>query len=205
MYSLNWFPIGGFVKIKGEDGGSEADADSFGSKSAWIRIQVLIAGVLMNFLFAWILLSGTFMFGTYQDVTGEHLAGSRILIQGVEEGSPAQQMGLRVGDILLSGEKQVFKSVEDVQIYVKKNGGKEIVVNIQRGEKEIQLRGVPRQQAESGQGALGISGMGEVVVVKFSLWESLKKGLVEIGMIILLMFDVFKRLFSGNSSGLTVT
>ncbi len=205
VYSLNWFPIGGFVKIKGEDGEGKNDADSFASKPAWARIAVLVAGVSMNFLFAWVLLSTTFMLGTYQDVTGEHVAGAKILIQGIEDRSPAQKMGLQIGDILLSSAEGKFASVEDVQAYVKANKGQEVSLLVQRGKKQLQLVGVPREQTETGQGALGISGLAEVVTAKFSFFESFWKGLIEIGTIMLMMLEVIKQLFVGNKAGLAVT
>ncbi len=205
IYSLNWFPIGGFVKIKGEDGEDRKDSSSFASKSAWARIQVLSAGVLMNLLFAWILLSMTFMLGTFQDVTGENVPGAKILIQGIEDNSPAQKMGLQIGDVLLRGDGVNFSSVENVQTYVKENKGKEIMFFIQRSGKEIQLKGIPREQLENGQGALGIAALGEVVTVKFPFFESLEKGLIEIGTIIILMLEVLRKIFSGNQAGLTVT
>ena len=205
IYSLNWFPIGGFVKIKGEDGDGKKEADSFASKAAWRRIAVLVAGVLMNFFFAWILLSATFMFGTYQDVTGEHVAGAKILIQSIEDKSPAQQMGLKIGDVLLAGSDGPFATVEDVQNYVKANKGKEIPLQIQRGNNKLQLRGIPREQTNTGQGALGISGLSEVITTKFSFFESLWKGLTEIGTIMLMMLEVLRKLFTGNRAGLAVT
>lgn len=205
IYSLNWFPIGGFVKIKGEDGDGKKDSDSFAGKSAWIRIQVLIAGVLMNFVLAWILLSATFMIGTYQDVTGTDMSGSKILVQGIEDNSPAQKMGLKVGDVLLRGGDVAFVNVESVQKYIKENKGKEVILSVERGNKELQLRGVPREQTETGQGSLGISNFGQVVTTRFSFFESLWKGLVEIGTIMLLMFDVIRKLLTGNNAGLTVT
>ncbi len=205
VYSLNWFPIGGFVKIKGEDGGEKKDTDSFSSKPAWARIAVLAAGVVMNFLFAWVLLSATFIIGTYQDVTGDHVAGSKVLIQAVEDKSPAQKMGLQIGDVLISGGSGAFATVEDVQSYIKANAGKEIPLYIQRGKRKLQLKGTPREQTEAGQGALGISGLAEVVTAKFSFFESLWKGLVEIGMVMLMMLEVIKKLFVGNRAGLTMT
>lgn len=205
VYSLNWFPIGGFVKIKGEDGEEKKDADSFASKSAGARISVLIAGVLMNFLLAWFLLSMTFMLGTLQDVTGERVPGSKIIIQGIEENSPAQQMGLKMGDFLLAGESGAFASVENVQTYVNENKGKEISLYVQRAGKEIKLSGIPRSQPENGRGALGISAMAEVVNRKFSFLAAFWKGLLEIGAIMLMMLDVIGKLVAGNKTGLEVT
>jgi regulator of sigma E protease len=52
IYSINWIPLGGFVKIKGEGGEDREQQDSFAAKAAWKRVLVLSAGVLMNFLLA---------------------------------------------------------------------------------------------------------------------------------------------------------
>lgn len=206
IYSLNWFPIGGFVKIKGEDGGEKKEKDSFASKSAWTRIKVLIAGVSMNFILAWVLLSATFMLGTYQDVTGEHNPAAKVLAEGIEKNSPAEKMGMHIGDILLSGGAGVeFHSVEDVQKYTNDNRGKDITLTVERGKSRLKLTGVPRSENVQGQGALGISNIGEVVMVRFSILGSLKKGFFEIGSIFMMMFFVIKQLFSGNNAGLEVT
>ncbi|MEI7621914.1 MAG: RIP metalloprotease RseP, partial [Candidatus Moraniibacteriota bacterium] len=205
VYSLNWFPIGGFVKIKGEDGDGKKEQDSFSSKPAWARVLVLAAGVLMNFFFAWLLLSATFMLGSYQDVTNQKVNGAKVLVQSVEENSPAQKMGLQAGDILLGNETEKFATVENMQAYVNANKGSEILLKVQRGKSEIQLAGTPRQQVSEGQGALGISSLSEVVMKRFSFFEALQEGWFEIGAIILLMLETFGRLFSGNRAGLTVT
>src|SRR3989338_11438162 len=62
-YSINWIPLGGFVKIKGESGEQAHDPDSFASKSAWKRFVVLIAGVAMNLVLAAVLFSIGYMAG----------------------------------------------------------------------------------------------------------------------------------------------
>src|SRR6476659_10642491 len=61
-YSLNWLPIGGFVKIVGENGDS-GDPRSFGNAPAWQRIIVLAAGSMMNLLLALIIFTGLYISG----------------------------------------------------------------------------------------------------------------------------------------------
>ena len=63
VYSINAIPLGGFVKIKGEDGDQAPEADSFGSKPAWQRACVIAAGVSSNVIAGWLLLSILFMAG----------------------------------------------------------------------------------------------------------------------------------------------
>jgi regulator of sigma E protease len=61
-YSLNWIPLGGFVKITGENGDT-TDPNAFGNKPAWQRFIVLIAGVVMNVVLAWFLISIALIIG----------------------------------------------------------------------------------------------------------------------------------------------
>ena len=74
-YTINWLPLGGFVRIFGENGDENADekdtADksrAFSSRPKWAQALVLIAGVTMNILFAWLLLALSFMIGLSSDV-----------------------------------------------------------------------------------------------------------------------------------------
>ena len=57
-YTINWIPLGGFVRIKGENGEDAADKDSFGARPIWQRALVLCAGVIMNFVLAWAIMTG---------------------------------------------------------------------------------------------------------------------------------------------------
>lgn len=205
VYSLNWFPIGGFVKIKGEDGDGKKDPDSFASKSALVRISVLSAGVLMNFILAWVLLSGTFMIGSYQDVTGENNPNAKIFIESIEKGYPAEDMGIKMGDLLLkNGDGENLKTVTDVQNYVGDNANKEISFSVQRGYETIKLTGVPRLNPETGRGVLGISKMGEVSDIRYGFIESFWRGLQELGNMFVTIGVFFAGLFKGKTAGLEV-
>src|ERR1051326_2096579 len=63
VYSINWIPLGGFVKILGENNDHEDDSRSFINKPFWPRFLTLVAGVCMNVILAWVLYSGGYMFG----------------------------------------------------------------------------------------------------------------------------------------------
>lgn len=207
IYSMNWFPIGGFVKIKGEDGSGQDQPDSFAGKSAWVRVKVLLAGVAMNFVLAWVLLSAGFMIGSYEDVSGGNVSDSKIIINMVSKGSPAEAMGLRMGDEIVSGSKGpeiAFKTVKDVQDFIGSNKGEEIVLEIRRGGEIQELKGIPRSETPDGQGLLGI-GLAEVAVVKHPFFESLYLGVVEIKNIFILMALTIKELIFGKTEGVDVT
>lgn len=208
IYSLNWFPIGGFVKIKGEDGSQQSETDSFANKPAWTRVKVLLAGVIMNFILAWVLFSAGFMLGTYREVSdaGADAANSKVLVNIVAENSPAQQMGLKIGDELVSSEdgKIVFHSVSDVQEFISENKGKEIVLNVMRGNEMLLLSGTPRSTATENQGFLGI-GLAQVQTVRYSFFKAFYYGLLEMKNVFLLMLVTIKELFVGKTGGVDVT
>ena len=157
VYSLNWLPLGGFVKIKGEDGGSAEEPDSFGAKTAWTRIKVLLAGVTMNFLLAWFVLTLALIIGTPQAVDREkgNYQDIKIQISQVLEDTPAQAMGLKIGDEVLRciGEAQVcqygFTSSAAVQEYIAAHKGAEIVLEVRRGKEVVKLTGTPRTETVS--------------------------------------------------------
>ena len=69
MYSLNWLPIGGFCKIKGENGEKAVEPDSFGYQKAWKKVIVLSAGVIMNVILAGIVLGIGFIIGLPTDMS----------------------------------------------------------------------------------------------------------------------------------------
>ena len=216
VYSLNWFPLGGFVRIKGEDGGNKKDVDSFASKSAWKRIKILAAGVAMNFMFAWFLLSIAFIIGAPEEANPDSVNinyKSKIQISGIITDSPASTMGLKVGDEISkiqknpAGEKITLKNVKDVQEYIKANKGKEMILEVLRGKDRVSLRGTPRVNTPEGQGSLGIA-LSETILVKYSWPEAIWKGLLAVWdmtvMIFVGLFGLIKMLFSGQGGSADV-
>lgn len=108
-YSFNALPLGGYVKIYGEDPNDvKDDSDikrSFGAQPLYIQAFVIVAGVLFNLLLAWILITTTLMIGipTMQDEGDKYtLTNSRLMVTGVHENSPASLAGVRSGDVVIS-------------------------------------------------------------------------------------------------------
>lgn len=211
IYSLNWIPLGGFVKIKGEDGGCAGDPDSFASKGAWVRIKVLAAGVTMNFVLAWLIISAGFMIGDPQPVDGT-AAGSReavIQVDQVAAGSPAEAMGLMIGDIIVpdqssaSGKSLSLDTVEKVQEYVSESKGKEMSLTVKRGNRTIRAVGIPRTDPPEGQGALGIQ-FSENVFVRYpwhmALWQGLLTTLNLVKLIFVSLVVILKNLILGHGT-----
>src|SRR3989338_11032892 len=93
-YTANWIPLGGFVRLKGEDGSDANDIDSFAHKKAWQRLVILLAGVAMNFILGYFIYVGLFTNGVEMPVIGAQqgavIENRRVLIGDVLKGSPAE-------------------------------------------------------------------------------------------------------------------
>jgi regulator of sigma E protease len=178
IYSINWIPLGGFVRIEGEDGGHTDDPNSFANKSACVRVLVLAAGVLMNFFLAWILFSVVFSLGLPQpidDSERENYPDARVQIVDIRQGSPAAAMGLQAGDAIIAIENVKIKGLQSVSDTIAANKGREIAVEVDRFGKSMTLHGTPRTESPAGEGALGIS-FSETAVVSYPWYKAIWHG-----------------------------
>lgn len=198
VYSLNWLPLGGFVRIKGE-GGQNHDPDSFAGKSAWIRTKVLAAGVCMNFIFAWLLISIVFTLGLPQPIDpsqrGE-FPDAKIQILEVRKGTPAEAMGFQLGDEILAIAGDKIVSLAQVSDTIALNKGKNLEIRINRLGKEMVLTGMPRTEYPAGEGALGIS-FSETAVISYPWYQSLYQGLIATYNITVAILQAFGRMLGG--------
>jgi regulator of sigma E protease len=214
IYSINWIPLGGFVKIKGENGDVK-DKDSFAVKSAWTRIKVLAAGVTMNFVLAWFVISLAFMIGIPQAAdSGTPAKNSVVQISQVLKETPAEKMGIRPGDQIVkcvsndSVCKNKFANVAAVQTFISANKGKEIILEIKRGNETLNLKGTPRIDYPDDQGALGIS-LAETAIVSYPWFQAIYEGLMMTFRIVILIvttfYDIIKSLLVGQKVAVDVT
>ncbi|MBN1258381.1 site-2 protease family protein, partial [Candidatus Peregrinibacteria bacterium] len=115
LYSFNWIPFGGFVRLFGEDSHDPKvlrDRKSFASKTKWARSAVILAGVFMNFVLAWMLITVGFSFGmkpfmvTDADLArgieqGVVEAQKVLLVHEILPGSPLAGTDVRTGDVII--------------------------------------------------------------------------------------------------------
>lgn len=119
---INALPIGGYVRLHGEDGGDSQDPQSFASKPAWQRLIILLAGSLVHLIMAVIIFTG-FRFFEGRPVLHQHLE-----ILQVEDASQGQQASLQSGDEIVKLAGQYIKSQEELSQLLIKNAGQEIEV-----------------------------------------------------------------------------
>jgi len=170
-YSLNAIPLGGFVKMAGEE--DPTKSRSLASKSAGIRILILSAGSLMNLLLPLLLFSIAFM-------VPHSLVMGQVMVQEVAADSPAAVAGIESGDTLLRIEDKPVHNIGDLHRYVQINLGKEITMLVKHDNattEEVQL--MPRWRPPQGQGAIGVAvSITEPTIVRQSepFWRAVPLG-----------------------------
>lgn len=169
-YSLNWIPLGGFVKMLGEDGESEAVkmreqglseaavdramAGAFNRKPVWVRIVVLLAGVAMNFLLAAVLFAAALSLPIQQ-------GRGPLTVTELQPGSPALTAGMQVGDQIMAADARTFPVSSDLTAYVRSRAGHPVQLRLERSGQPVTLEVTPRvltsEQEAQGLGAVGFS------------------------------------------------
>ena len=138
-YSLNLLPIGGFVKITGENGDSD-DPRSFGKAAAWKRIIVLAAGSFMNLVLALAIFTAMAVAGTRE--VNSTLAPS-VGIYDISAGAPAAVGQMQVGDKIVKIAGQPVASDDDIRTLSEQNSGKPTVFTVLRDNQEVPLTITP--------------------------------------------------------------
>ncbi|MFA6513925.1 MAG: RIP metalloprotease RseP [Patescibacteria group bacterium] len=210
IYSINWLPIGGFVKIKGENGDGQNDQDSFATKKIWQRMFILSAGVIMNIVLAWGLFAVGYMLGMPQSTTelgkNARISESRVAIVEVLPGSPAEKAGLKVGDSILTIDGQKVALESDVQAIVGTKGGQELTVVLrgESGERTIKLSPIDNPTVAAGRATIGVSIMA-AGTVSYPFFDALIEGAKTTGWmlkeIVVAFGMMIGNLFQGQSVG----
>ncbi len=171
LYSLNLLPLGGFVKMSGEE--DPKAPRSLASKSVPTRLLVLSAGSLMNALLPILLFSITFMIP-------HEVVREEVWVKEVAPNSPAAMVGIQPGDVILKIDNHPIQNLSDLQRNITLNLGAEISIQIQRDNSPPEMvRVVPRWNPPPGQGAIGIMvGLANphLVTESYSFWRSIPLG-----------------------------
>lgn len=171
IFSLNALPIGGFVRLLGEDELDKQvldDKRSFAKKPVWQRSAVVGAGVIMNFFLAFFIFSGVLLAQGYQEeipLLTDHYNfwgvqqenKPMIIIGRIEENSPAQKASIQIGDQVTAFNSQPLTDGKQLVELTKKYSGQVIKLTLldqNNSLREVSL--TPRSSPPKGQGALGV-------------------------------------------------
>ncbi len=197
-YSLNWLPFGGFVRIAGENGEFGLENESataattsittdknhlFFAQPAWKKSLVILAGVTVNFIIGWFLISAVLMVGVPK----------ALIISDVQPNSPAAQIGIQPGDIVKN-----YTIAKDFTSFINEHRGQLINLEIKRGDQDLSLPVVPRVQTKPGEGAVGVilvEGGEDKRGVFAALGEGLRRAVLISGLTFQSLYELIKTLF----------
>lgn len=148
-YSLRIFPLGGFVRLTGEDPEEIDEPGSFQKQRVATRFTVIAAGPFMNFLLAVVLFS--LIYFAFTGITVFPIQIGQIL-----EGQRADQVGLEVGDTLLTINGEAIETWDQVVKVINENPEKEILMVVEREGTVLDFPVVPKTDEETGRGLIGI-------------------------------------------------
>ena len=194
VYSLNWIPIGGFVRLEGE---SDPDVpNGYAGKPVWARAVVLVAGSGMNILLAW------FIFGALASLPVERLVDSEIVIEEVVPGSPADEAGLLSGDVIKSVNGVDILTLDQLARQVDASSGEQMLLRVLRGTVPLAVYLTPRPNPPPGEGPMGVSIrlLNPVFERRAApVWQAPWNGIVLMGNVISMTATEFSRAV-GNAS-----
>lgn len=201
LYSINWLPFGGFVRLYGESEAglalkAQREKDfklekrvSFVHRSIWQRFVVIAAGVAINFILGWLILSSVYMLG----------AEKAVVVGQVADESPASEAGIEAGDVIVG-----YESAQSFIAAVKTETGTEFSFQIERNGEIKSVSLIPRTDEDivKEQGAIGVAlsdaGLEKMSVHK-ALWEGLKNSVVIMAEIIKSLLLLITSLFTSGS------
>lgn len=199
-YAINLIPFGGYVKIFGENPDEESlrgpeSGRSFVTRPRYIQALVLVAGIVMNIVFAWGLISTSLVLGYPVsqdfDIPGGQSQNS-VVVAALSPEGPAARAGILPGDTLVEirngrGREALQPSVPDVlprpqevepvQEFIANHGGQPLVISVLRHGKEIELSVVPESGLVEGKYAIGVV-LAPIHVVTLPVHMALVQGAV---------------------------
>jgi regulator of sigma E protease len=146
-FTLNWIPLGGFVRPAGEDDPSVPDGLAAASRLA--RATVLLAGPLANFLLAFVAFTAAFKFAS-PDPT-------QVLLTSISRGSPAEAAGLQAGDIVTEVDGRTVTGIEVLRQAIADSLGEPAQLTVRRGAATLSISILPRTEPPPGEGPIGVT------------------------------------------------
>jgi regulator of sigma E protease len=178
IYSVNWLPFGGFVRLVGEDptDKNRNAQNSFYVKTLSQRTKVVIAGVVANFILAVIIFYIVLFalgFKVSLPLFVDHKfkfvnQAKQVLVADVSQESVAQKAGIKAGDSIIKIEDSQISSIDQLQGIVRSSGGRELVITLENpmNNQTRIVMATPVYNKELKAPVLGVS-LGELVVLRY--------------------------------------
>ncbi|MGH2542118.1 MAG: RIP metalloprotease RseP [Ardenticatenaceae bacterium] len=203
-YTINWLPLGGFVRMVGENGEDFQDPRSFASKSRAWRAAVLLAGSAMNLILPIFLFTFMAMAVGVQEGPPTH----RVEVLGVEPDSPADEAGLQVGDEILYVGAQRVMDVAQLQALIQRFEGRAVAVDVDRNGEMVGFTMTPRRFGENNQLKIGVLIANQQELVHYNPLRALIFGFRQTGTLTIGIMqgfaDLIADLFGGRTESVPV-
>lgn len=163
LFTLNWLPLGGYVKLQGEHDAADKPGD-YGAASLWVKTKILLAGVFINWFTAVLLFTGLALTGLPKVIDNQFTVASDtvevrkpVTVVKVGEDSPADKADLKAGDQIVRFAGQRLNEPKDLTALTKQYKGKSVEVIYNRDGTESIVRVTLRGDNAQGAGYLGVS------------------------------------------------
>jgi regulator of sigma E protease len=203
LLTLNWLPLGGFVKLQGEHDAAESKGD-YGAATFWQKTKILFAGVVVNWLIAVVLLSILAVTGLPKIIPNQFTVPSDttvvtapVQIGTLTEGYPAQKAGLQAGDTIVSLAGEPIENTTELIDVSKANRGETVEVTYKRDGKQASTDVALR---DSDAAVFGAS-LGQRESIK-ATWSAPLVGIVTTGQYTLVTLQGLGQLISDFFGGL---
>jgi len=205
-YSIRYVPLGGFVKMLGEDIEDEESQDlspaeeerAFNNKHALKRMAIVAAGPVFNLMLAFIIYWGLFLF------TGNYIIATEV--GQVTPDSPAYRAGIIKGDVITSIQGKAIHDWFEIKEFIFDKAGIPLEISIKRDDKLLSLTIIPEETKQKIYGQevkvalIGIVSSGKYNKIEYGPWEAMKEAAIETWKWVVRICQFIVKLFQGTLS-----
>jgi len=209
IYSINWIPFGGFVRLYGEGSEFQNDKQAFAHKKPIAKLAIVVGGVVMNFVLGLVVMMIGFWSGmpplatpVEQYVADSTRIESQVLVVGTVNDSAAIKAGLLPGDFIISADDQKFNVPSELKTYIQSQGFSPIQLIIMRDRQSIPITVTPARN-DKGEAEIGVLLDRHINKVAYVWWQvpwlAWQETVRVLGLVIISIASFLYRLFTTAS------
>jgi regulator of sigma E protease len=195
LFTVNWLPLGGFVRLKGEHDSAKGPG-TYGGATLWVKTKILLAGVAMNWISAVVIFTILALSGIPELVPNQfavpgdtRVSNQQVYAATVANGSPAQKAGIETRDIVVAANGQKITSSRQLVDFTSQHAGQRVTLTTQRGGKTQDVAFTLNKEHSATQGYAGISSYTQTT--RTSTWSA---PIVGVGLTAQLTWETLKGL-----------